>query len=137
MSAFDVVAHATETIVSVAAVGGAAGWTLKRLWGAAVLSVHAFETIQRELAPNGGESTYDLVRKVKAQGDQHEARLTDVEALTRSAAGAAAQAAEEARLAVTAANIAVAEARASRHAATTPDPVDAPSPETTTTGGTA
>ena len=78
----------------------AVGWLLKKAWGFTRLSVHAFETIQKELTPNGGFTTYDLVRKLKAQSDVHETRLDAIE--------------ETAQQAVTAAGLAVNEAKAGR-----------------------
>lgn len=60
----------------------ALGWLLKRAWRAVRGSVQAVDTIQR---------TYEVVRALKTQGDQHEARLDAFdEAAARTAAAAAA-----------------------------------------------
>jgi hypothetical protein len=69
---------AAAQIVAVATALSALGWMTRRFWRFIRLSVHAFETIALELSPNGGGSTYDLVRKLKTQSDALERRLEGV-----------------------------------------------------------
>lgn len=81
----------SSAVVALVALLGAIRWLSQRLWHFAILSVHAFETIQKELNPNGGGSTYDLVRKVKAQNDLQDERLAAVEAKADTAVAEAKQ----------------------------------------------
>lgn len=83
------------------------GLALRRLWRFIRLSVHAFETIQRELTPNGGGSTHDLVR-------EHSKELADLKAKVEAAAGLATSAASEATEAASAASVAAAAAQVNR-----------------------
>lgn len=67
-------------VVLVLATLTALGVTSRRLWRFTRLSVHAFETIQRELNPNGGGSTHDLVRKLAVRMDDTDMRIAAVQA---------------------------------------------------------
>lgn len=93
-------------IVALVAGLAALGWLLRRGWRFVTLSVHAFETIQHELRPNSGSSTYDLVRTMKAQADVHEERLDQLGLMAGQAAGAAEAAVRDAQRAVSAASVA-------------------------------
>jgi hypothetical protein len=108
-------------VVGLVALLTAVGWLTQRLWRVIRLSVHAFETIQKELSPNGGGSTHDIVRQLKVQADLHELRLDEIGTEAKQATASAGQAAERADLAATAAGQAVDEAKTARAAMTESD----------------
>lgn len=87
-------------LIALVAALTALGWLLKRIWRFLRIAVKAAETIQRELTPNGGGSTYDLVRKVNARVDQLETQAGVI--------------GDKANEAVIAAGLAVNEAKAAR-----------------------
>jgi hypothetical protein len=76
----------SAAIVAIAAAVSALGLLSRRLWRFVRLSVHAFETIQRELTPNGGGSTHDLVRKLAARTDGLEEHVDQVHSAAQEAA---------------------------------------------------
>lgn len=63
----------------------AVGVMVRRLWRFVRLSVHAFETIQRELTPNGGGSTHDLVRKLAKRVDESDDKIAAVQSSAEEA----------------------------------------------------
>lgn len=120
MSTDDVTRLMVLLAVIAAGLGGL-GWVLKHSFGFLKLFVKAVNTVQRELVPDHGESTYDLVRQLKdlvwqlkTQADVHQTRLDEIEPLIRSASQAAEAAQGKAHEAVRAAETAVDEARAGR-----------------------
>lgn len=102
-----VLESAATQLLLLVAVLGALGALSKKAWKVTRQAVHAFETIQRELSPNGGGSTYDLVRKQIGKTDD---LSSQVESLRAKVDGVEISA----KKAVVAADLAVGEAKAGR-----------------------
>lgn len=92
-------------LVLLAAALTALGYLTRSLWRGVRVAVHAAETIQREFNPNGGGSTYDIVRGHSSELERQTQALSDLKAevdAVRSAADTATtkavQAVNEAKL---------------------------------------